>query len=173
MKGQEAVEVTFRYNLNGILEVTARSVSSGEEMSITLQDALNRNNRREFEESVQRLQELWENVPQASEDDENLEDASLFDPEDWDLLSDIPGDLDELDENWDVSEDDEAPTMLHEDGKLLMQQARKTLAGMESGQQAKLIDTIQELEQALQEEDVDKLKHVMERVTDLLIDAEF
>ncbi|MNC68092.1 hypothetical protein D3C75_1186490 [compost metagenome] len=62
--------------------------------------------------------------------------------------------------------------MLHEEGKVLVQQAREALEGMDSGQQAKLLGTIQELEQALQEEDVDRLQQVMNRVTDQLIDAE-
>ncbi|MBT2293727.1 Hsp70 family protein [Paenibacillus albidus] len=172
-KGQEAIEVTFRYNLNGILEVSARSVSSGEEMSITLQDALIRNNRREFEESVQRLQKLWENAPHNLEEDESLEDISVDDPEDWDLLPDFPADLDDPDEDWDIPEDDEAPTVLHEDGQQLIEQARKTLADLDSEQQIPLVAAIQELEQALKEENVDQLKDVMARVTDLLIDAEY
>ncbi|MDF9842487.1 MULTISPECIES: Hsp70 family protein [unclassified Paenibacillus] len=174
-RGQEAVEVTFRYNLNGILEVAARSVSSGEEMTITVQDALNRNNRREFEESVQRLQQVWENAARADDEqdqEENYADNVYAGLEDWDLLPGFPEDLDEIEGEWDIPEEDEEPTMLHEAGKRLVQQAREVLAGLETSRQPELLGMILELEQALQEEDVDKLQQAMDQVTDQLIEAE-
>ncbi|MEK3879561.1 Hsp70 family protein [Paenibacillus sp. FSL M7-0420] len=171
-KAHEAVEVTFRYNLNGILEVAARSVSSGEEMSITVQDALNRLNRQEFEESVQRLEQLWLDVPQGIEEDDDLEEMNESLMEDWDLLDELPEDLDDPDEDWDLPEDDEAPTMVHEEGKVLVRQAREVLEGVETSLQEKLLAAILELEQVLQDEEVDRIRQAMNQVTDLLIDAE-
>lgn len=160
----ESIEVTFRYNLNGILEVAARSVSSGEQMSITVQDALNRSSRRDFEESAQRLQQLWENAPEvadAGKDDDELDDEDLF--------AELP---DEPDEDWDVPEDGEAASILHEEGAVLAQRAREALTALEGTQRRKLQEALTELEQALQGEEADELEVIMETVTDLLIDAE-
>lgn len=60
--GAEAVEVTYRYNLNGILEVTAKCVSTGKEMSVTVQDALNRNSQEAFAASAARLAALFQDI---------------------------------------------------------------------------------------------------------------
>jgi len=166
--GLEGIDVTFRYNLNGILEVTARSVSSGEQMSITVQDALNRNSRKELEESAARLQALWENA--AAETDGGDDEGE---PDEWELLPELP---DELDEDWDAPEEGEAPTILHEEGAVLAQRARAALVALgdkERPEVAELEASLAALDQALRSADgVEELKAIINKVTDLLIDAE-
>src|SRR5690606_12627392 len=80
---QEEVEVTFRYNLNGILEVSAACVSTGKEMSVVVQDALKRDSDEAFQESYEKLQQLWENAD--SDEDEWEEVLDILDDEDVDF----------------------------------------------------------------------------------------
>lgn len=111
-------------------------------------------------------------VPQGIEEDDDLEEMNESLMEDWDLLDELPEDLDDPDEDWDLPEDDEAPTMVHEEGKVLVRQAREVLEGVETSLQEKLLAAILELEQVLQDEEVDRIRQAMNQVTDLLIDAE-
>ncbi|WP_410513538.1 Hsp70 family protein [Paenibacillus sp. BR2-3] len=159
----EGIKVTFRYNLNGILEVAAESVSSGKQMSVTVQDALNRDSREVFEESARRLQKLWEAVPDETDADEDE------DLDDWDLP---PGELDEDDGEWDSEEDDLTPTLAHEDGRILAQRGHNALAVLKDTEQKKLSQALLALDEALQGEDVEALERAMEATTDLLIELE-
>jgi len=72
MAGVEEIAVTFNYNLNGILDVRAKCVSTEKEMTITVQDALDRNSETAYQESVERLEEFFEEV--AEDEDIEVED---------------------------------------------------------------------------------------------------
>lgn len=92
----EEIAVTFNYNLNGILDVRAECVSTKEEMSITVQDALDRNSEIAYQESVDRLKEFFEKAAAEKEAEEDIimpefENMSLF--EELDSV-----DLDDFDE---------------------------------------------------------------------------
>ena len=98
----ETILVEFRYNLNGMLEVSAKAASNGKAMSITVQDALQRDSEMVYQESVARLVSLWENADEEEEAwDEELEgeeDLNWADEvEDEDLLDaeDFPWDTDD------------------------------------------------------------------------------
>ncbi len=82
----EAIAVQFRYNLNGILDVSATSVSNGQSMRLVVQDALKRDSQEAFEESRQRIDSLSQSasaVDDEDPDDDWLEDPDLDDDEDW------------------------------------------------------------------------------------------
>ncbi len=87
----EPILVEFRYNLNGILEVAAKVEATGKEMSVTVQDALKRDSEEEYEESVRRLESLWENKDDEDEeeneewgDEEEIEELFGQEGFDWD-----------------------------------------------------------------------------------------
>lgn len=159
--GAEAVEVTYRYNLNGILEVTAKCVSTAKEMSVTIQDALNRDSHEAFEESAARLATLFENVGEEPDDE--------LDGEEWSLFPDFNDE-----EDADLDEDQELSVpVLHEEAFRLRERAGtlfETLAGDERRKVEKLI---QLLDEAVSGDDIDRLQAVIDEVTDQLIDLEF
>lgn len=55
--GREAIDVTFRYSLNGILEVEAVSVSTGGRVADRLHDALDRSSQERLDETQKTLKE--------------------------------------------------------------------------------------------------------------------
>jgi molecular chaperone DnaK len=101
---EEPILVEFRYNLNGILEVSAKAASNGKAMSITVQDALQRDSEAVYEESVARLVSLWENA-----DDEEDWDAELEGEEDlnWDDELEAEDLLDAEDFPWDTDDEED------------------------------------------------------------------
>ncbi|MBE6129729.1 MAG: molecular chaperone HscC [Erysipelotrichaceae bacterium] len=68
-RGQEAIEITYTYDINSLLEVEVRVVSTGLEKKIIIQDEENRISDQEAEERLQRLQYLKQN---PREDEENV-----------------------------------------------------------------------------------------------------
>jgi len=72
----EEIQVQFRYNLNGILDVSATSAANGQTMRLVVQDALQRDSQEAFEESRQRIDSLGKSAPET-DDDEDLDDAWL------------------------------------------------------------------------------------------------
>ncbi len=173
-KHQEAIDVTFRYNLNGILEVTALCVSTGKEMTVTVQDALNRNSPEELAESAERLNRLWQDA--ADEDDESADDAFDFDDEE---------ELDEVPEDWfdglsaPESEEDadgeEEPGVLQEEAQRLRERANElaqTLPDAAGRERAAAI--VQALGEALADSDaIEALEEAVNQATDDLIELEF
>gem|GEM_PF-6544293 len=117
--GAEVIEVTYRYNLNGILEVTARCMSTGKEMSVTVQDALDRDSEEAFEESKAGLEALFSSAGDELEDKE--------DKEEWDSLAEIlAGEVEE-----EMDEDVVSPTVLHEEASRLRGRAVGPAGGMQ------------------------------------------
>lgn len=147
----EAVDVTFRYNLNGILEVTAKSVANGNEMTITLEDAIDRSSEEAFQESI-------EKVKQASND--KYDDESLdFNQKD---ISDF---LDEDEE--DMPDDD-----LLLEAKRWKERCRETLDNVSAEERKQLEEVMATLKEAIHTQDADNLQEAIDDATDVFIDLE-
>ena len=69
--GEEVIEVKFRYNLNGILEVSAKCVSNNKEMTVIIQDALDRDSEEAYEDSIERVESLYVEI---NEEDIDLDE---------------------------------------------------------------------------------------------------
>lgn len=159
--GAEVIEVTYRYNLNGILEVTARCVSTGKEMSVTVQDALDRDSQEAFEESKARLEALFSSAGDEPEDE--------LDEEEWDSLAEILDGEDEGEMDGDV----EPPTVLHEEASRLRGRAVDLLAECSEDLRPQVQKVIDMLDEAMAGDDVDRLREAIDEATDALIDLEF
>lgn len=159
--GEEAIEVTYRYNLNGILEVTARCVSTGKAMSVTVQDALNRDSQEAFAESADRLEALFSAAGPREEDED-------FDEDEWEWA-----DFSEKDgANDPFGEDDDDPTVLHSEVKALLERARSVREQCQSSEYPRVDQLIASLEEALTDDDVERLRELIDEATDTLIDLE-
>lgn len=157
---QEEVDVTFRYNLNGILEVAAKCVSTGKEMSVVVQDALHRDSQESFRESFQRLEDLWKNADMDE----------IADDEDWEEIEDL---MDGIVEDETVEDDEElTPTVLHEEAIQLRERALNLMDELDSSGQNKVRQVIDSLDVAIAGNDIDQLQRVIEETTDVLIDLE-
>jgi molecular chaperone DnaK len=80
----EPIDVTYHYNLNGILEVTATCIKNKKTNSLTVQDALARNSEQDFKESLNKLQKVFAAVVEDEDhftDEFELEDDELLEPE--------------------------------------------------------------------------------------------
>lgn len=62
-----AIDVTFHYDLNGMLDVTARSVKSGKAVRMRVQDALDRQSESALKASAARLEALWNGLDDMEE----------------------------------------------------------------------------------------------------------
>ncbi|MHB1418559.1 MAG: Hsp70 family protein [Bacillota bacterium] len=159
--GREAIVITYSYNLNGILEVTARCASTGKEMRVTVQDALDRDTHEAFEASLARLEELYRNAANNDEYDE-LED------DDWALFNEL------LEQDGDIEEDaEEAPTVLHEEASALRCRAEILVDALNGEDLDQAMEVIALLDEAMAGEDIDQLKTAIDEATDTLIDLEF
>lgn len=160
--GAETIEVTYRYNLNGILEVTAKCVSTGKAMSVTLQDALNRDSQEAFAESAARLEALLsEAAPSDAGDD--------TDDDEWELMDQF---LDQEEGGDEIGEDDDAPTVLHSEAAALLERARIVREECQGRQRSRVDKLIASLEEAIAGDDIDRLQEIIDEATDTLIDLE-
>lgn len=153
--GAEVIEITYRYNLNGILEVTAKCVSTGKAMTVTVQDALNRDSQEAFAESAAKLEELYN---QAADDDFDLEGG--YDEDEDDEWSD------------DILEIDNSPTVLHAEAAALLERAQDLLGEFKGQERTRIEKLITSLQDALVGDDIDLLQRVIDEATDTLIDLE-
>ncbi|ABO51617.1 Heat shock protein 70 [Desulforamulus reducens MI-1] len=156
--GKEAVEVTYRYNLNGILEVTARCVSTGKEMTVTVQDALERHSQEAFQESADRLEKLFAGAPDENLAEEQFEEAwELFD----DQEDDGAADYEELSEG-----------VLQQEAASLRYRVEKLLESLTGADQSRAEEMLHRLDEAIATNDLEELRSVLDEVTDVLIDLE-
>lgn len=161
--GKEAIEVTYRYNLNGILEVTARCVSNGRDMSVTVQDALNRDSQEVFEESRARLEELCLGAGSGDLDDD-------VDEEDVDLFDGMSG----YDSACDAGEEEDlSPTVLHSEAAALRSRAVELLEKTSGSDKLNVEKIIGLLDEAMSGDDIDRLQSAIDEAADALIDLEF
>ncbi|XID93302.1 Hsp70 family protein [Paenibacillaceae bacterium WGS1546] len=157
-KELEAIDVTFRYNLNGILEVSAKSVSLGAEMTVTVQDALERDSRQAFEESATKLEKMWLGATEEEDDEDFYE---WLDDED-DSLEDIDVKLEE-------------PSAVLEETARLRERAEKLLESAEGGDRQKLhaiLEQVDDIIRLADSEDDERIQERINEIVDLLIDLE-
>jgi len=164
--GEEVIEITYRYNLNGILEVTAKCVSTGKAMTVTVQDALNRDSQEAFAESAAKLEELFN---QAANDDFDLEGGYDADEEDdeWIYMDKSPTNSDD-----NSLEMDNSPTVLHAEVASLLERAQDLLEEFQGKERIQLEKLITSLQNSLAGDDIDLLQRVINEATDTLIDLE-
>lgn len=148
--GEETVDVTFRYNLNGILEVTALNASTGKEMTVVVEDAIDRNSEHAFQDSLTKVEAAYQ-VDEGDIDDE----LNLFDimEDDTDNQPESLEELVKAAEGWKSSFSKELTTR---DGVM-----REKLAQM-----------ITTIETALQSNDPSLLNKCIDHSIDLAIDLE-
>ena len=151
--GSETVEVTFRYNLNGILEVTAKSVSTGKQVTVTLEDAIDRNSEETFQESIEKVETASNDKYSDEVFDDIFEQESLFD-----LLDD----------------DEEEITLedLLKEAKQWEKRCSQELKNVSKEKRKQLREGIHHLKKAIQAEDYDDLEEAIEMVTDMFIELE-
>ncbi|WP_425058476.1 Chaperone protein DnaK [Sporomusa carbonis] len=154
----EPIDVTYSYNLNGILEVTAKCVANKKEETLTVHDALERDSQQKFAQSVDKLQALYQNAPDEDEDDlENDFFASEF--EDDDGVCDEGG-------------EDSSPEELRRELTALQDRIAEILQNSDDLRQRKLNKLRQKLEQAMLLEDTMEMQKMIDEVTDFLIELE-
>lgn len=149
----EEIEVIFRYNLNGILEVSSKCISTNQAMTISVQDAVNRESREAFEESMKKLEEVWEGV--ETDDDIEGEDSA-----EWDLL--------------DESYDEEISSLSELRGQAirLRERAESLLSDLNGADLKAAKRIIEELNNVLEDENLERLSLAIDDATDTLIDLE-
>ena len=145
--GEEVIEVKFRYNLNGILEVNAKCISTEKEMTVTIQDALNRDSQKTLEKSMEKIESLYH---EADEEFEDMEDLIYLDDEDIDV-----------EKTWES---------LTEEAKTHIDHLNKLKNEMNGVQQRKADKLIKRLQKAI--EDEDSLQTIIEDTIDFMIDFE-
>ncbi|MFD0715854.1 Hsp70 family protein [Paenibacillus sp. GCM10027626] len=157
----EGVDVTFRYNLNGILEVTAKSATTGDEMSITVQDSLQRESQEAFQASAARIEELWQQAPEDEEEDELLPDFVDLDEDDLDIWDDI-------------EEDDQNPVAIKEEAQRLLQRAKKLMEKLEGAGSSQLQQLLDQLKSILDSDEIDSTstRELLDEIVDAMIDLE-
>ncbi len=145
----ESIEVTFRYNLNGILEVTAKSVSTEKSMTVTLEDAIDRSSEKAFQKSIEKIKAA-----------DNAADMEEFDQQD--IFSFLEEDDDE-----ELDLDD-----LLAEAKQWEKRCRRSLKDAEKDERNALRKVIEVLKAAIEEEDSDDLEEAIDKATDLYIELE-
>jgi molecular chaperone DnaK len=154
MEQEEAINVTFRYNLNGILEVTASCVSTGEAMKVTVQDAINRDSEAAIAESVRAIEELYAQSKEAGDEEEEWELEELLADAEWDEDEDIPAEE------------------LQTEAERLLKQAERLRASAVGADKTRVEKIIELLHTALQGRDSDEMQQALDEATDLLIELE-
>lgn len=152
--GEEIIEVTFKYNLNGILEVAAKNLSTGKEMSITVDDALERDSQEAFEKSIEKLNKL----------NENNEDQEEIFLQMWDKIANDIQD--------DIEEDKELDELIQE-AKELINRATKLRESLKGRKLKKIDKTIKLLNKGILKRDQEFLQKTIDQAIDMLIDLEF
>ena len=150
-KTVEPIDITYRYNLNGILEVGAKCISNNQEESLTVHDALARDSEQQFAESVDKLQALYESV--------------LDDAEDEALDSEIDIDFDEDETEVSLEE-------LRDEIELLQRRLIAIMKQSNDIQRRKLKKFEWKLTEAKLLEEKTEIQEVIDEVTDFLIDLE-
>lgn len=143
--GQEKIHVTFRYNLNGILEVTAKG--SSKEITISIQDSLDRSTEEAFEDSVKRIEALQ---------NEQVQELDEFEGQ--------------LDGEIEVMESDRSLKQLQDEAMDLLKRCRRMFE--DKLDDSRLVEVITTLQQVLQTGDADELQEVIDDATDVLIDLD-
>ncbi|WP_089609726.1 Hsp70 family protein [Dehalobacterium formicoaceticum] len=148
--GEEVIEVKFRYNLNGILEVNAKCISTGKDMTVTVQDALNRDSQKTLEDSMEKIKSLYH------EEDKEIEDFE---------------DLDDIEEIFNL-DDEYTWESLTEEAKTHINDLNTLKNNMDERQQKQANKLILGLQEAIGDENEDSLQAIIEETIDFMIDLE-
>lgn len=148
-EGQEKIEIKFRYNINGILEVHAKCLSTEEEMVVTIEDALQRDSERSFEDSMKKVQYIYKEITE--------------DEIDWDEFPDLQ-DI-EIGEGYTWDE-------LKKEAQAQIDNLNHLKESMVEKQSKKANKLIQNLKTTLEGSDIDKLISGIEDIVDFIIDFE-
>jgi len=162
--GAEEIAVTFNYNLNGILDVTAKSLSTEKEMKITVQDALDRGTKSSYQESVKRLEEFYQ---EAVEKKELEEDVFLEELEN----SIFEGELDSSD-IVELNGGEETLEGLIEEAGLLKNRAEDLLESENNKYRLKAEYVILKLDEAVENNDKEKLKEAVDLAFEEILEME-
>ena len=151
--GAETIEVTFRYNLNGILEVTAKSISSGSQVTVTLEDAIDRSSEEAFQESIEKVE--------TASNDEYSDDIidDYFDEQN-------PFDL------WEDDKEESTLADLLKEAKQWEKRYSTELKNVSKEERKQLREGIKDLKNAIQAEDFDDLEEAIDMAIDIFIELE-
>lgn len=162
-KESQAIDVTYRYNLNGILEVTAKCVANNKEASLTVHDALQRDSEEAFRQSLDKLQALYDQAALAEEDEDavvEIDDAAE-DAESDDWLSELYDDPAEY-----------TYDKLHHQIKRLLMRVQVFSRDADELTKRKLKKLEEKLVQTDASGDLEAMQQVIDEVTDVLIEFE-
>lgn len=148
-EGLEMIEVKFRYNINGILEVHARCISNEKEMIITIQDALDRNSQKSFDDSIEKIESLYNEI---YEDEDDIDWKEILDLEDIEM---------EEEKTWEE---------LKEEAKLQIANLNNLKDSMDIKQQKKAERLIQSLKIEIEDQNVNSVISKIEDIVDFIID---
>ena len=146
--GEENIEVKFRYNLNGILEVSAKCISTESEISVTMHDALERESQQSFEDSIAKIESLYNSTK---------EDI------DWDEMFDLEND--EINEEQTLEE-------LEEELKNLINKLNNIQESLDKSGRKRIQKLIQKAEKAIENHDVEAMESGAKDILDFMIDFE-
>jgi molecular chaperone DnaK len=162
--GEEKITVSLNYNINGILDVTARSVSTDKEMQLTVQDAVDRKSEESYQESLERLENFQKELAGMAGNVENNLQKIEYNP---DLSEDI--EESELDDFAAEGEDFKGLALEAEN---LKERAGELFVENENISRSEFKSMIKRLDQALESGDEDKLRQVLEEVFEEILDLE-
>ncbi len=151
--GSEQIMVTFRYNLNGILEASAEIVSTQKSQTVVVQDGLDRQSPEALETTKTRLEALWTGPPAAA-DGEEAPDGVLP-----------------------VLGPDETDDMPVEDDQQIREQAQRAIADLKAlisqwrGTERRQAQTLlEQLQSALLTQDPQQLREALDQAIDRLFE---
>ena len=161
--GEEKIAVSLNYNINGILDVTARSLSTDKEMQLTVQDAVDRKSEESYQESLERLENLQRELALMAEDAENNLQKIEYNP----MSEDI-----EESELVDFAAESEDLQGLTLEAENLKDRASELFVENENISRSEFKSMIKRLDQALESGDKDKLRQSLEEVFEEILDLE-
>ncbi|TDO94063.1 molecular chaperone DnaK [Halanaerobium saccharolyticum] len=162
--GEEKIAVSLNYNINGILDVTARSVSTDKEMQLTVQDAVDRKSEESYQESLERLENFQKEIAGMAGDAENNLQKIEYNP---DLSEDI--EESELDDFAAEGEDFKGLALEAEN---LKERAGELFVENENISRSEFKSMLKRLDQALASGEKDKLRQALEEVFEEILDLE-
>jgi molecular chaperone DnaK len=162
--GEEKIAVSLNYNINGILDVTARSLSTDKEMQLTVQDAVDRKSEESYQESLERLENFHKELAGMAENAENNLQKIEYNP---DLSEDI--EESELDDFAAEFADFKGLALEAEN---LKERAGELFVENENISRSEFKSMVKRLDQALESGDKDKLRQALEEVFEEILDLE-
>lgn len=154
LAGEEAIDVTFSYNINGILEVAAKCVSNGKEMHISVHDQLQRDSEEEFSQSLERIH-------QALANSRLFDDEFDFDDEEMDIT--VEADDEFLSANRSLAS-------LIDEAKLAVAKGQRLVSALDELAAKNLLQQVDQVLQLLENPEVTSLRNALDDLVDMLID---